>query len=170
MLLTGGDVLCNEYISDSSNIWPSVAFLSPWCQVPQLVGDTMVVWAAPRLPSSQSLIPPLPSLISSSQPFIVKNINKCRENIDKRTVFCMLVLLLSSDVWWEITVRNIIFTQYLCKPNVSPVQQIRSKNKYFVFYWQTQVFDEEKVNHWIWTISCKNICFDPCSNFVVEGK
>ena len=124
----------------------------------------------PPLPSPQSLIPPLPSLISSSQPFIVKNINKCRENIDKRTVFCMLVLLLSSDVWWEITVRNIIFTQYLCKPNVSPVQQIRSKNKYFVFYWQTQVFDEEKVNHWIWTISCKNICFDPCSNFVVEGK
>ena len=46
-------------------------------------------------------------------------------------------------------VRKIIFPQYLCKPNVSPVQQIRSKNKYFVFYWQTQVFDEEKVNHWI---------------------
>ena len=46
-------------------------------------------------------------------------------------------------------VRKIIFPQYLCKPNVSPVQQIRSKNKYFVFYWQTQVFDEEKVNHYM---------------------
>ena len=127
--------------------------------------DGCLSW--PRLPSPQSLIPPLPSLISSSQPFIVKNINKCRENIDKRTVFYAGIV---AFLWWEIAVRNIIFTQYLCKPNVSPVQQIRSKNKYFVFYWQTQVFDEEKVNHWIWTISCKNICFDPCSNFVVEGK
>ena len=32
----------------------------------------------------------------------------------------------------------------------SPLQrQIRSRNKYFVFYWQTQVFDEEKVNHYM---------------------
>ena len=42
-----------------------------------------------------------------------------------------------------------VFTCYQSKPNVSPVQQIRSKNKYFVFYWQTQVFDEEKVNHYM---------------------
>ena len=125
------------------------------------------LWSAPASPH------PLPSSTSPISQLLVptiiwENINKCRENIDRSSVLhaeWFLFLLLC-------VLGKIIFTQYLCKPNVSPVQQIRSKNKYFVFYWQTQVFDEGKVNHWIWTISCRNNCFDLSSSYfvVVEVK
>ena len=151
-------MLCNEYISDSSNIWPSVAFLSP------LAPTGGCHYGLPPSPLSLIRLPPISQLLVPT--IIWQNINKCRENIERKSVLHAELFLTSVCVG-----KKIIFTQYLCKPNVSPEQQIRSKNKYFVFYWQTQVFDEEKVNHWIWTISCRNNCFDPSSSyFVVEVK
>ena len=123
-----------------SNIWPSVAFLSP---LPARGSAHM--FSPSHQQGGKRSYHYLPyagihigASVWYSHPVLYRRyVLKCEIFF----LYSCLTLLFCA------TATSTVENETFCS---SPLPwQIRSRNKYFVFYWQTQVFDEEKVNHYM---------------------
>ena len=131
-----------------SNIWPSVAFLSrlPAPGSAHMFSPSHQQEGRPSTTFHHTLAFTL-ELVASVlylHPFtyrqlVLKYFSLTTRNT-KESLRCLTLLFCA-------TATSTVENETFCS---SPLQrQIRSRNKYFVFYWQTQVFDEEKVNHYM---------------------